>query len=144
MSNENLNNENPHPETRPDAVQAAPERKPDPPKSGKPAQPKKELTPAEQHWTSPVTKAEYTVTWKLEIPEAGVSLDLSPIVESQEMLFGLVHYWEGPIKISGTYKGERVRGDGFQELVGYRKHISHAELMGKELVQEIKGLFERH
>lgn len=48
MSNENLNNENPHPETRPDAVQAAPERKPDPPKSGKPAQPKKELTPAEQ------------------------------------------------------------------------------------------------
>lgn len=102
------------------------------------------LTPAEQHWTSPVTKAEYTVAWKLEIPEAGVSLDLSPIVESQEMLFGLVHYWEGPIKISGTYKGERVRGDGFQELVGYRKHISHAELMGKELVQEIKGLFERH
>lgn len=48
MSNENLNNESPQPETRPDAVQPAPERKPDPPKSGKPAQPKKELTPAEQ------------------------------------------------------------------------------------------------
>jgi conjugative transposon TraM protein len=48
MSNENLNNENPQPEVKPQAEQAAPERKPDPPKSGKPAQPKKELTPAEQ------------------------------------------------------------------------------------------------
>lgn len=43
-----MNNESPQPETRPDAVKPAPERKSDPPKSGKPAQPKKELTPAEQ------------------------------------------------------------------------------------------------
>jgi predicted secreted hydrolase len=101
------------------------------------------LTPGDVKWTSPVTKAEYTLSWNLEIAEAGVVLYMKPVVEDQEMLFGLVHYWEGPIKVSGTYKGEKVTGDGFQELVGYHKHISNAELLSKEFVDEIKSLFAK-
>ncbi|MDR0686086.1 MAG: conjugative transposon protein TraM [Dysgonamonadaceae bacterium] len=48
MEQENLNKGTPPPETAaPEVQQAVPEYKPNPPKSGKPAQPKKELTPAE-------------------------------------------------------------------------------------------------
>ena len=99
------------------------------------------LTPANVQWTSPVTKAEYTIAWNLEIPGAGVSLYLEPVVKEQEMLFGLVHYWEGPIRATGTYKGEKIFGDGFQELVGYHKHISNTELLGREFADELKSLF---
>jgi conjugative transposon TraM protein len=48
MEQENLNKGTPPPETAaPEVQQAVPEYKPDPPKSGKPDRPKKELTPAE-------------------------------------------------------------------------------------------------
>lgn len=32
-------------------------------------------------------------------------------------------YWEGSVTVSGTSKGEQVKGKGYVELVGYGKAL---------------------
>ena len=79
---------------------------------------KLKISPLEGKWKSAKTKAEYELGWQIEIPERGILLKTEPLIKSQEMIFGTINYWEGPIKVSGKIGQRRVKGLGFMELVG--------------------------
>ncbi len=73
-----------------------------------------ELTPVKT-WTSPKTKIDYVVEWKLKLP-AG-EFDIKPFFpdgefDSRETTANI--YWEGPVKVTGA-----ATGQGFLELSGY-------------------------
>ena len=73
-------------------------------------------------WKSPHSKAVYPAAWKLEIPDAGYSLTLTPTLADQEIRAGEaggVTYWEGEVKVAGRKQQQPVRGLGYAELTGY-------------------------
>lgn len=69
-------------------------------------------------WHSLKTKATYSLSWRISIPSKGVDLTVRPLREDLEMLFGKINYWEGPMSVQGTVRGERVTGNGFMEIFG--------------------------
>lgn len=76
------------------------------------------LTPLDKGWISNKTKAKYNLVWKIEIPSKKISLQVAPEIKNQEMVFGTINYWEGPMKFEGVVDGVQVQGRGFLELVG--------------------------
>ena len=75
-----------------------------------------ELTPVGK-WTSPGTKIEYPVDWRIRLP-SGV-LEVKPFFPDGEFDAGRTTanvYWEGPVKVTGSTTGE-----GFLELSGYER-----------------------
>ncbi|MCF6356000.1 MAG: hypothetical protein L3J26_13020 [Candidatus Polarisedimenticolaceae bacterium] len=69
------------------------------------------------YWDSP-KGGRYPVRWRLQIPSQGLDLEVTPVLENQELDL-LVRYWEGAMDISGTRAGKAVRGQGYLELAGY-------------------------
>jgi predicted secreted hydrolase len=73
-------------------------------------------------WTSPASGATYPAGWRVEVPGAGLALDVAPSLADQEnrdALAGGVVYWEGAVRVrdpAGTDAGE-----GYVELTGYGK-----------------------
>jgi predicted secreted hydrolase len=104
-----------------------------------------DLKSGKTHWRSENTKAEYPLEWSIEIPEAEVKLQIKAIIKDQEMIFGSINYWEGPINIVGTSKGKKVKGIGFMELVGFPSDYNRLVFTGKEfskkITSQIKKLF---
>jgi predicted secreted hydrolase len=97
-------------------------------------------------WKSPMTKTRYPLSWKIEIPSKRIALDIKPLIKNQEVLFGAINYWEGPLDVTGTVKGKRVKGQGFLELVGYPKEVSDIKVFGKEIqktIEEAASSFSR-
>lgn len=68
-------------------------------------------------WTSPLG-GEYPSGWKLSIPSKGIYLEIIPYVRNQELNVS-VRYWEGAVKIKGTWNSRPVEGTGYVELTGY-------------------------
>ncbi len=67
------------------------------------------------NWSRPVDGTEYPVAWRLKIPEEGLELQISPLLESQELELTL-RLWSGAVSVedpSGT------AGRGYMELTGY-------------------------
>jgi len=67
------------------------------------------------NWTSPKTGVPYVVEWDITLP-SGV-LHVKPLAVSSEFDSSATTaniYWEGPVQVSGSAKGE-----GFLELSGY-------------------------
>ncbi len=95
------------------------------------------LTPTGIFWESDVTKAEYPLSWKIEIPSLNINLDTEPLLKKQEVLFGTTNYWEGPLTVKGTINNKKVKGVGFMELVGYPKGISNMKLFKKEIDKKV-------
>ena len=69
-------------------------------------------------WTSPRTAARYPVAWSIEIPSQGLSLEVEPRLDDQELDLS-VRYWEGAVLARGRAGRETVTGQGYLELVGY-------------------------
>jgi oleate hydratase len=78
-----------------------------------------EIIPLKKHWISPKSKAVYPLEWKIKIPARNIDLNLTAKIENQEMLFGSINYWEGPLRVDGLFENKKVKGVGFMELVGY-------------------------
>ncbi len=76
------------------------------------------FSPIGQTWKSSKTGAEYELSWRIEIPEKKIIFIVEPMIKKQEMIFGKINYWEGPMKVSGTMNGREISGKGFMELVG--------------------------
>lgn len=76
-----------------------------------------ELTPL-QTWRSPETGVEYPLRWRLTIPRAALSIEITPLLHAQEMNLS-VRYWEGAVKFNGTANSSAVSGAGYLELAGY-------------------------
>ena len=68
-------------------------------------------------WVSPAG-TRYPARWRLDVPTAGLRLDVTPRLADQE-LSGFVRYWEGAVRVEGTVGEGAVIGNGYVELVGY-------------------------
>ena len=75
------------------------------------------LTPLE-YWTSPTTGARYPVVWRLVAARAGISLDIEPYLNNQELDLS-VRYWEGAVRARGDGPGGPLTAQGYLELAGY-------------------------
>ena len=59
------------------------------------------------------------------------------MIQDQEMIFGSINYWEGPLDVKASINGEQVSGSGFMELVGYPSDYSALALTGREMAGRI-------
>ncbi|MFA6416420.1 MAG: lipocalin family protein [Candidatus Paceibacterota bacterium] len=101
-----------------------------------------EMTPLGDTWTSPKTKATYPLTWQIKIPAKNIDLKLTPKIIEQEMIFGSINYWEGPLTVTGTWEKEEVTGHGFMELVGYPSEYGNFQYAQDKIVQSAKEIFK--
>lgn len=69
-------------------------------------------------WTSGATGVRYPVAWRLAVPEEGISLDIEPYLEQQELELS-VRYWEGAVRAEGEGPAGALTGEGYLELAGY-------------------------
>jgi predicted secreted hydrolase len=69
-------------------------------------------------WTSAATGVRYPVAWRLAIPAAALSLDITPYLEQQELELS-VRYWEGAVRAEGSGPAGGLTGQGYLELAGY-------------------------
>jgi len=79
-------------------------------------------------WESERTEAKYPVSWKLAVPKWELELEVESLVESCEILTPKstrTAYWEGPIGVKGSYRGNSVAGRGYLEMCGYEKPLKH-------------------
>ena len=70
------------------------------------------------HWTSAASRVRYPSRWRLTIPAADLSLEITPRLAAQELIVG-TRYWEGAVSVQGMAGGRPVSGRGYVELVGY-------------------------
>lgn len=71
-------------------------------------------------WRSPRSGAAYPSGWRVSAPEAGIDLELRPLLQDQELPLSVV-YWEGAVRAAGSVGGRPVRGFGYVELTGYEQ-----------------------
>ena len=91
------------------------------------------IIPLKGYWTSLKSKACYPLLWEIKIPAKNIHLLLSAKIENQEMLFGSINYWEGPLTVSGLFEDKKVNGVGFMELVGYPSQYNNAKYIRDEI-----------
>jgi predicted secreted hydrolase len=101
------------------------------------------LTPQGKEWSSPKTRAGYPLSWLIEIPARKIKLQVAPLIKNQEMIFGTINYWEGPLAVSGDFGGKEVKGSGFLELVGRPSQYKAYNFFKESLRETIKSLQKR-
>ncbi len=71
-------------------------------------------------WTSPVTERKYPVHWTLKIPEFDCEFEVISSPAEQEIAATTArrHKYEGASQVTGTYRGEAVKGFCYAEVVG--------------------------
>jgi predicted secreted hydrolase len=99
--------------------------------------------PQGKEWVSPKTKARYPLAWLIEIPEKKIKLKVEPLIKNQEMIFGTLNYWEGPLAVQGSFSGRKVTGQGFLELVGRPSQYKAYDFFKEGLEKTIKNLQKR-
>ncbi|HLG24055.1 MAG TPA: lipocalin family protein [Candidatus Nanoarchaeia archaeon] len=101
---------------------------------------KVEMTPLDYTWTSDRTNAVYPLAWEIKIPEAKISLKIKSPVKNQEVNFGMINYWEGPIEIKAEINGKKTMGLGFMELVGYAANYTKIKFLKNTFEESIQKL----
>ncbi|MEZ0542401.1 polyprenyl synthetase family protein [Fibrella arboris] len=73
------------------------------------------------NWTSTRTFTTYPTAWQLDIPAAGISLYADAEFAAQEFvtMISKPAFWEGRMRVSGTFQGESVVGMGYVERSGF-------------------------
>lgn len=98
------------------------------------------ITPRGQAWKSSETGASYNLSWRLEIPAKKIDLIVEPFLKKQEIIFGTINYWEGPLKVKGIFAGKRTTGRGFLELVGRASKYKALKFFREAITQTIKDI----
>ena len=88
-------------------------------------------------WKSKTTNAAYPLSWTIAVPEGNIELMTFANLYDEEMIFGSINYWEGPITVTGMIGKKKVKGVGFMELAGYPSDYNFLILAGKKLNREI-------
>lgn len=73
-------------------------------------------------WTSSKTGTSYPIEWTIVLPGRATELRVTPVVDDQELVTTRstgIAYWEGAVRITGTWEGKPVTGKGYVELTGY-------------------------
>lgn len=91
-------------------------------------------------WKSKKTKAEYPQVWEINIPEANILIKARSTMNDQEMIFGQINYWEGPLEVTVDIDGDKIKGKGFMELVGYSADYNYLLLESREIEE---GIFKK-
>lgn len=73
------------------------------------------------YWYSKKTDSNYPASWEITVKSLNLKLNLNPVLAEQELNLEPVPYWEGSVRINGTYNDVSVKGKGYVELVGYSK-----------------------
>jgi len=99
-----------------------------------------ELKSLGEKWKSKRTGTTYPLSWEIKIPSEKIKLKVEPLMKnpSQEIIFGTINYWEGPLKIKGFVNNKKVKGEGFMELVGYASDYSKTKILKNEVTNAIK------
>ena len=92
---------------------------------------KVEIIPQEEIYTNKKTGSSYHLKYLIKIPSFDLEIKTSPLKEDQEMVFGIIKYWEGGIEIKGKMDGKNVTGMGFSELVTSPRDKIIKSLLGK-------------
>jgi predicted secreted hydrolase len=77
-------------------------------------------------WKSSRSGAAYPASWEVYLPQYDLRLELVPLMSDQELMTPRstgVTYWEGIVKVKGTYKGRIVTGNGYVEMTGYDRRF---------------------
>jgi predicted secreted hydrolase len=69
-------------------------------------------------WQSPHSQAVYPAGWIVRIPQANLSLEITPHMADQELNLSYA-YWEGAVGVQAQIDGVSVVGNGYVELTGY-------------------------
>lgn len=72
-----------------------------------------------EHWKSPHSNITYPSKWHLSIAKLGLELDISPLINDQELNV-TYRYWEGAVSIKGKKNDQDISGQGYVELTGYQ------------------------
>lgn len=94
-------------------------------------------------WKSKKSNATYPLSWKIEIQKANITIYAEAIIKNQEMIFGQINYWEGPIKVMAVINGKKIKGKGFMELVGYPSDYNYLFLKGGEIKKDLLGKIKK-
>jgi predicted secreted hydrolase len=73
-------------------------------------------------WGSKKSDTTYPSGWLIRVPSKQLELSLTPTVKDQELTTKkstLVNYWEGSVRVKGSFEGREVEGRGYVELTGY-------------------------
>lgn len=83
-------------------------------------------------WTSVRTFNTYPTQWKVSLPSAGIELELVAPFDDQEFmtLIAKPGFWEGRVEVTGTYKGQAVKG------------LAYVERNGFQTLSELDGFFK--
>jgi len=73
------------------------------------------------YWHSKETDSNYPASWEITVKSLNLKLNVKPVLAQQELELKPMPYWEGSVRISGTYNNLPVQGKGYVELVGYSK-----------------------
>jgi predicted secreted hydrolase len=80
------------------------------------------LQPVGPRFSSRASGASYPIAWRVEVPRAQLSLEITTPLADQELTTLKstgVTYWEGAIEARGTSRGQAVTGRGYLEMTGY-------------------------
>jgi predicted secreted hydrolase len=75
-----------------------------------------------EKWKSPRSGGNYPMRWKVAIPSEGIELEIVPFFPAQELdtrKSTKVVYWEGGVRVHGTFHNKPVQGLGYVEMTGY-------------------------
>ena len=73
-------------------------------------------------WESPHSGAVYPSKWRIDVPSEGLSLDVEPLLDDQELNLNFI-YWEGAVRVVGELNQGPVSGKGYVELTGYAQSM---------------------
>jgi predicted secreted hydrolase len=73
------------------------------------------------YWYSKNTDSNYPASWEITIKSLNLKLNANPVLSQQELELKPMPYWEGSVRVDGTYNSLPVKGMGYVELVGYSK-----------------------
>jgi geranylgeranyl pyrophosphate synthase/predicted secreted hydrolase len=73
-------------------------------------------------WQSPRSYVEYPVRLRLQVPQAGLELEVEAAFPDQEVLTVISDpgFWEGRVNVKGCSRGRPVTGRGWVECKGFR------------------------
>jgi geranylgeranyl pyrophosphate synthase len=79
------------------------------------------MTPGSDWWCSTRTFNEYPTTWQVEAPEFRLNIKASAAFPNQEFntMITKPAFWEGRMKIEGTFRGKKIHGTGYLERNGF-------------------------
>ncbi len=105
---------------------------------------KADIIPGRKSWKSKITKAKYPMSWEIIIPEGKILIKTSALIKNQEMIFGQINYWEGPMNVRAKIDGKKINGNGFMELVGYPSDYNYLIAVGEEIEENIFSKIKKY